>query len=102
MFDKNKYSTITLNGEDGKEREVYVLCQTSLNGDDYIVVSDDEPEKDEVEVTILKLNKEGSTEEDLQYDVVDDKDEASALLEVFGQIMETQESEEGPDDGKWT
>jgi hypothetical protein len=103
MFDKKNYSTIILNDEDGNEREVLVLCRTSVSGNDYILVTDDDMEKEEVEVTVLKENKEGTTEEDIQYDVVDDENEAAAMLDVFRQLMEIQENtDEVPEGGKWT
>ena len=103
MFDKDKYSTITLNDAEGGEKDVYVLCQTTIGGANYLVVTDDDPDEDEVEVTILKENEEGSDEENTQYDVVDDEDEATSLLEVFKQLMEVQEDEDSPyADGRWT
>ena len=52
----NNYQSIPFKDEDGKEKEFYVLEQTTLNGFHYLLVEDGsaDPEEEDVVVYIMK------------------------------------------------
>ncbi len=72
--------------EDTNEKvEFFVLEQTKVNGNTYILVTDSED--DEAECLILK---DTSAAEDLDsvYEIVEDDDELSGVLKVFEELLE--------------
>lgn len=71
---------------DGTQDEVefFVLEQTKVNGDTYILVTDSE--KDDAECMILKDTKEEG--EESVYTVVEDDVELEALSKVFEELLE--------------
>lgn len=77
---------ITFTFEDTKEEvEFYVLEQTKVNGNTYILVTDSE--EDEAECLILKDTSAAEDKESL-YEVVEDEVELSAVLKVFEELLE--------------
>lgn len=72
--------------EDTKEDvEFFVLEQTRLNGNNYILVTDSED--DEAECLILKDTSAAEDTESL-YEIVEDDVELSAVLRVFEELLE--------------
>ena len=72
--------------EDTKEEvEFFVLEQTKVNGNNYILVTDSEA--DEAECMILKDTSSAEDTESL-YHVVEDDVELSAVLKVFEELLE--------------
>lgn len=72
--------------EDTKEEvEFFVLEQTRLNGNNYILVTDSED--DEAECLILKDTSAAEDTESL-YEIVEDEVELSAVLKVFEELLE--------------
>lgn len=72
--------------EDTKEEvEFYVLEQTRVSGQNYILVTDSE--EDEAECLILK---DTSTAEDTEslYEIVEDEEELSGILKVFEELLD--------------
>ena len=67
------------------EVEFFVLEQTKVNGNSYILVTDSE--EDEAECLILK---DTSAEEDVEspYEVVEDETELMGVLKVFEELLE--------------
>ena len=49
----NNYQSIPFKDEDGKEKEFYVLEQTTLNGFHYLLVEDGSADADDEEVEVL-------------------------------------------------
>ena len=68
-----------------EEVEFFVLEQTKVNGNSYILVTDSE--EDEAECLILKDNSAAEEEESL-YEIVEDDVELSAVLKVFEELLE--------------
>ena len=68
-----------------EEVEFFVLEQTKVNGNSYILVTDSE--EDDAECLILK---DTSAAEDLEslYEIVEDDVELSAVLKVFEELLE--------------
>ena len=78
--------TIKFMFEDTKEEvEFYVLEQTRVSGQNYILVTDSE--EDEAECLILK---DTSTAEDTEslYEIVEDEEELSGILKVFEELLD--------------
>lgn len=72
--------------EDTKEEvEFYVLEQTKVSQNTYILVTDSE--EDGVECLILKDTSEAQ-EKDSVYEIVEDDVELSAVLKVFEELLE--------------
>ncbi len=72
--------------EDTKEEvEFFVLEQTKVNGNSYILVTDSE--EDEAECLILKDTSAANEMESL-YEVVEDESELRGVLKVFEELLE--------------
>lgn len=72
--------------EDTKEEvEFFVLEQTKVNGNTYILVTDSE--EDEAECLILKDTSAAEEKESI-YEIVEDDVELSAVLKVFEELLE--------------
>ena len=71
--------------ETKEEVEFFVLEQTKVNGNSYILVTDSE--EDEAECLILKDNSAAEEEESL-YEIVEDDVELSAVLKAFEELLE--------------
>ena len=74
--------------DDNTEEAFFVLEQTKLNGNTYILVTDSE--EDEAECLILKDMSAPEDRESL-YEVVEDEVELSAMLKVFEELLEDVE-----------
>lgn len=72
--------------EDTKEEvEFFVLEQTRVSGNNYILVTDSE--EDEAECLILKDTSKAEDTESL-YEIVEDEAELSGVLKVFEELLE--------------
>ena len=71
-----------------EEVEFFVLEQTKVNGNTYILVTDSD--EDEAECYILKdMSKEG--DEDALYEFVEDESELEAIWKVFEALLDEEE-----------
>lgn len=68
-----------------EEVEFFVLEQTKVNGNTYILVTDSE--EDEAECLILKDTSAAEDTESL-YEIVEDDVELSGVLKVFEELLE--------------
>ena len=68
-----------------EEVEFFVLEQTKVNGNNYILVTDSEEE--EAECLILKDTSAAEDTESL-YEVVEDEVELSSVLKIFEELLE--------------
>ncbi len=71
--------------ETKEEVEFFVLEQTRINGNSYILVTDSE--EDEAECLILKDTSAAEDKESV-YEIVEDDVELSAVLKVFEELLE--------------
>ena len=72
--------------EDTKDEvEFFVLEQTKVNGNTYILVTDSE--EDEAECLILK-DTSAAEEKDSLYEIVEDEVELSVVLKIFEELLE--------------
>lgn len=76
---------IVITGEDGEQIELYVLEETKIEGNTYLLVA--ESEDDEAEAYILR---DDSSENDTEamYEFVDDENELDALAKVFSELID--------------
>ena len=79
---------IIITAEDGEKIELFVIEQTKLEGNNYLLVTESEDE--EAEAYILK---DISTENDADavYEFVDDENVLDALAKVFSELIEDTE-----------
>ena len=66
----NNYQSIPFKDEDGKEKEFYVLEQTTLNGFHYLLVEDGSADADDEEVEVLIIEAEMSQWKEQDEDVL--------------------------------
>ena len=82
--------TITVYDDNGEEAVFYVLEQTQINGNTYLLATENEFEE-ELEAWIFKQVKTGSDE--IYYETIDDDDELEAVSEVFDELLDDYEIE---------
>ena len=75
---------IIFTGEDGENIEFFVIEETLVSGNKYLLVCDNEDE-DEAEATILKeINADG---EEAVYEFVEDDVEFAAVAKLFDELV---------------
>ncbi|MSS64407.1 DUF1292 domain-containing protein [Velocimicrobium porci] len=76
---------IVFTTEDGEQIEFFVLEQTKLAGETYLLVAD----SDEEEANALILKEiQGENKETVIYDTVEDEQELEALSKVFEELLD--------------
>ena len=89
---------IIMNSEEGDSLSFFVIEETKLNGTQYLLVSEQNPEEteeddfEEVDSTVLKCVSEDG--EDAIYEFVEDDAEWDAVLSVFSELIEDLDIEE--------
>lgn len=83
--------TIELTFDDGEKVSFYVLEQTTLMGNTYLLVVPDDEEDDECYI----LKESSQTEDDGygMYDFVDDENELESLFPIFKELLEDSDTE---------
>ncbi len=77
---------ITLTDEDGSDLEFYILEQTELGGETYLLVTDSSEDEEEAEALILR---EIVTEDnEAVYETVEDETTLNALSKLFEELLE--------------
>ncbi len=79
---EEKNDTVLFRAEDGSEITFTVISETRLNGNNYILVTDEVGE----EAFILKESRDEN--EDMIYEMVDDDTEIDAVGGMFRAILE--------------
>lgn len=82
---EEKEEKIIFMTEDGEEIAFYVVEQTTLAGENYLLVADSEEE--EANAFILKEVK-ADNEEDIIYDEVEDEQLLEALSKIFEELLD--------------
>lgn len=72
-------------GDDKETVEFFVLEQTKINGDSYILVTDSED--DDAQCLILK-DKSDAVDRESLYEIVEDDEELTAVSKVFEELLE--------------
>lgn len=76
---------ITFSPEDGEDVELFVVEQTRLGGNEYILVTD--TQEDEGDAWILKDISAPDDRESI-YTMVDDETELDAVASIFSDLLE--------------
>ena len=71
--------------ESGENLEVFVVEQTKLNGENYLLVTEDE---DGDSTAYILREESGQENEDLFYEIVEDEALLSALSGIFEEMLE--------------
>ncbi len=87
----DELDTIELTFDDGEKVSFYVLEQTTLMGNTYLLVVPDDEEDDECYI----LKESSQTEDDGygMYDFVDDENELESLFPIFKELLEDSDTE---------
>lgn len=75
---------ITLTTDDGEELNLYVLEETKINGESYLLVSDSEEEDGEC---YLLKDKSKAEDEEAAYEFVDEDSELLYLSKIFSELL---------------
>lgn len=76
---------IVFTTDDGEEVEFYVLEQTKINGNNYLLIADAYSEE---EANALILKEKTTDDNEIVYDIVENDNELDAVSKVFEQIMD--------------
>lgn len=82
LFEKINFTT-----EDGEEVVFCVVEQTKLNGINYLLVTEDVDDEEEVDAYILKDISKTEDEEAI-YDMVEDDKELELIANIFDELLE--------------
>ncbi len=82
---------IRVYNDDGEEAEFYVLEQTQINGNTYLLATETDgyaydDEDEEVGAWIFKQVKTGT--DDIYYETIDDENELEAVTGVFAELLD--------------
>ncbi|SDB19572.1 DUF1292 domain-containing protein [Eubacterium oxidoreducens] len=72
---------------DGQDIELYVLEQTTLQGEDYLLVSED-LESEEAQCYIMCKLPNDESDGDFFYEFVEDEKKLDALAKIFEELLE--------------
>lgn len=75
---------ITLTTDDGEELDFYVLEETKINGESYLLVSDSEEEDGEC---YLLKDKSKTEDAEAAYEFVDEESELLYLSKIFSELL---------------
>jgi uncharacterized protein YrzB (UPF0473 family) len=78
---------INFTTEDGADVVFCVVEQTKLNGVDYLLVTEDAEDDEEVDAYILK-DISNSEEEEAIYEMVEDDKELELIAKIFDELLE--------------
>lgn len=86
IFDdiQNMQNTITLVSEDGEAETFYVLEETTLNGENYLLVTDSEDEDGDC---FLLKDTSGPDDPEACYEFVEEDGELDYMGKIFSQLM---------------
>ncbi len=77
---------ITLTDDEGSEIDFYILEQTELGGQTYLLVTDSAEDEEEAEALILREIVTENNE--AVYETVEDETELKALSKLFEELLE--------------
>lgn len=83
----DKQGSIIFEDLDGNEIKLEVLEQTTIAGQTYLLVSDDE------EDTVMLLKEVPEEGDYVSYDVVEDDDEIEVVLKIFNELLDDMDIE---------
>ncbi len=73
--------------DDGEEVAFYIVEETTLAGENYLLVAEADEDEEEADALILKETK-GENDEEAVYDVVEDEAVLEALSKIFAELLD--------------
>lgn len=73
--------------DDEQTIEFYVVEETKLNGNDYLLVTDAEDDEEEGDCYILK-DVSAASDADALYEFVEDEEELEGLMKIFEELLD--------------
>ncbi|MBR0411464.1 MAG: DUF1292 domain-containing protein [Eubacterium sp.] len=83
-----KTDSIPFLTDDGTEVEFGILEQTTINGRNYLLVSEEETAGEEDTIVYIMRETSDSDSDLASYEIVEDEDELESVSKVFEQLME--------------
>jgi hypothetical protein len=80
------YESILFTDDDGNDIELFILEETVLAGESFLLVSDSDPDSDEAEVMVLRKVEDDGDE--VCYVPVDDDNLLKNVLGVFEELLD--------------
>ena len=90
MANEEMFQKINFTTEDGEDVVFCVVEQTKLNGINYLLVTEDTDDEEEVDAYILKDISKTEDEEAI-YDMVEDEKELELIANIFEELLEDTE-----------
>ncbi len=81
-----KLESIIFTDEDGQEIEFFIIEETTLYGEDYILVTEDDPDSEEAECMVL--HRTGDDGDEVCYEPVEDDRLLESVLKVFEELLD--------------
>lgn len=89
-----KTDSIPFLTDDGTEVEFGILEQTTINGRNYLLVSEVDDAADEEDTIVYIMRETAQADSDMvSYEIVEDDDELLSVSKVFEQLMEDMDIE---------
>lgn len=88
----NNEEKITLQTDTGESVDFFVLEETRINGINYLLVTDEEDEKEDGDCYILK-DTSRAEEDEAVYQFVEDDEELNDLFQIFTQLLDDADVE---------
>ncbi|MEE1228379.1 MAG: DUF1292 domain-containing protein [Lachnospiraceae bacterium] len=89
----NDFEKIPFYDENNEQIDFYVLEQTKIAGNDYLLVTDEEgiadaESSEDATVYVMKAVEDGEDSSVVTYEFVNDDDELQAVMQIFEQLMD--------------
>lgn len=84
----NENARLSFTTEDGDTIELEVLEQTTIAGQNYILVADTVPDEEDTQVYIMKEVADASQEDMAAYEFVEEEQELLSISKVFEELLE--------------
>ena len=84
----NENARLSFTTEDGDTIELEVLEQTTIAGQNYILVADTVPDEEDTQVYIMKEVADASQEDMVSYEFVEEEQELLSISKVFQELLE--------------
>lgn len=84
----NENARLSFTTEDGDTIELEVLEQTTIAGQNYILVADTVPDEEDTQVYIMKEVTDASQEDMVSYEFVEEEQELLSISKVFEELLE--------------
>ena len=84
----NENARLSFTTEGGDTIELEVLEQTTIAGQNYILVADTVPDEEDTQVYIMKEVADASQEDMVSYEFVEEEQELLSISKVFEELLE--------------